>query len=160
MFVARAGLEVFGDEARLKWAIGHLIDNAIKYTLPGGEIVVRCGHLRDGRAALEVSDTGVGIQPKDLPHVFERFYRGEARTPDGRLIDPRGLGQGLYVAKSVVEAHEGYITVASRAGAGTTFTVALPVAETPTEDTLPHQRGGGAAGRPGGLDGAARLRAV
>ncbi len=137
VFVTQPRLEIAGDEARLKWAIGHLIDNALKYTLPGGEIVVRCGQVRDGRALLEVSDTGVGILPKDLPHVFERFYRGEARAPDGALLDPRGLGQGLYVAKSVVEAHGGYIKAASGEGEGSTFTVALPVAETPLEDTVP-----------------------
>ena len=118
VYVAGADVEVLGDEARLKWAFGHLIDNAIKYTLTGGAIEVRCGHRRNGKALLEVSDTGVGIREKDLPHIFERFYRGEARAPDGKRIDPRGLGQGLYIVQSVVEAHDGYVRAASRQGEG------------------------------------------
>ena len=137
VFVMQPDLEVWGDEARLKWAVGHLLDNAIKYTPAGGEIVVRCGSKRGDHAILEVTDTGVGIHEKDQPHIFERFYRGEARTADGKLLDPRGLGQGLYVVQSVVEAHNGYVTAASRQGEGSTFTVALPAIEPLTEDTLP-----------------------
>jgi two-component system sensor histidine kinase ResE len=120
-------LTLLGDDRRLQWAIGHLIDNAIKYTEPGGEILVQVGRIRDGYALVEVSDTGVGISPRDLPHIFERFYRGEARTPDGRVIDPRGLGQGLFVARAVAEAHGGYLSVATALGEGSTFTMALPL---------------------------------
>ncbi|MBN2305583.1 MAG: PAS domain-containing protein [Anaerolineae bacterium] len=127
MISNRERLIVTGDDRRLQWAIGHLLDNSVKYTEPGGEIVVRAGRIRDGHVLLEVSDTGVGISPRDLPHVFERFYRGEARTPDGRTIDPRGLGQGLFVARAVVDAHDGYLSVASSLGEGSTFTLALPV---------------------------------
>jgi two-component system sensor histidine kinase ResE len=135
--VARPQLAITGDEARLKWAIGHLLDNALKYTLPGGQIRVRWGQTRGARVLLDVTDTGVGVQEKDLPHIFERFYRGEALAPDGRQLDPRGLGQGLYVARGVAEAHGGYLSVASRAGQGSTFTMALPVAVVPDEDTVP-----------------------
>ncbi|MGQ9850024.1 MAG: sensor histidine kinase [Aggregatilineaceae bacterium] len=120
-------LTLLGDDRRLQWAVGHLIDNSIKYTEPGGEILVQVGRIREGYVLLEVSDTGVGISPRDLPHIFERFYRGEARTPDGRLIDPRGLGQGLFVARAVAEAHGGYLTVATALGEGSTFTMALPL---------------------------------
>ncbi len=120
-------LTITGDERRLQWAIGHLIDNSIKYTEPGGEIYVQVGRIREGCALIEVSDTGVGISPYDLPHIFERFYRGEARTPDGRVLDPRGLGQGLFVARAVAEAHGGYLSVASALGEGSTFTMALPL---------------------------------
>ena len=78
------------------------------------------------RVLIEVTDNGVGINSRDLPHIFERFYRGEAKTSDGKLIDPRGLGQGLYIARSVAEAHAGYLTVRSEPGVGTTFTLGLP----------------------------------
>lgn len=135
--VLHPDIEITGDEARLKWAIGHLLDNAIKYTLPGGKILVRWGHRREGRVLLEVTDNGVGIAPRDLPYIFDRFYRGEAVTPDGELLDPRGLGQGLYVAQSVAEAHNGYLGVASRQGEGSTFTLALPLSEMTEEYEAP-----------------------
>ena len=125
--VNRHVLTVTGDDRRLQWAIGHLVDNAIKYTEPGGEIVLTLGRVRGEYVLLEVSDTGVGISPRDLPRIFEQFYRGEARTPEGKLIDPRGLGQGLYVARAVAEAHGGYVSVASAVGEGSTFTLALPL---------------------------------
>lgn len=127
----RQHLQIVGDDRRLQWALGHLIDNAIKYTEPGGEILIRMGRVRDGYLLLEVNDTGVGINPRDLPHIFERFYRGEAVTPSGKLIDPRGLGQGLFVARAVAEAHGGYLSVASIVGEGSTFTMALPLSGIP-----------------------------
>ncbi len=122
----RNRLRILGDDRRLQWAIGHLIDNSVKYTERGGEIVVRLGRIRDENILIEVSDTGVGIAPRDMPHIFERFYRGEARTRDGRAVDPRGLGQGLFVARAVAEAHGGYLSAASLQGEGSTFTMALP----------------------------------
>ncbi|HEX3051801.1 MAG TPA: ATP-binding protein [Aggregatilineaceae bacterium] len=118
-------LRILGDDRRLQWALGHLIDNAVKYTEPGGEIVIRLGRARGEHMLIEVSDTGVGISPRDLPHIFERFYRGEARTASGKMIDPRGLGQGLFVARAVAEAHGGYLSVASVVGEGSTFTMAV-----------------------------------
>jgi len=126
MVANRDKLHVLGDDRRLQWAIGHLIDNSLKYTEPGGEIVIRLGRVRSRYVLIEVSDTGVGISPHDLPHIFERFYRGEARTPSGKLIDPRGLGQGLFVARAVADAHGGYLSVASAVGEGSTFTFVLP----------------------------------
>lgn len=126
MVTNRDKLRIFGDDRRLQWALGHLVDNAIKYTEPAGEIVIRLGRVRGDYVLAEVSDSGVGISPRDLPHVFERFYRGEARTASGRTIDPRGLGQGLFVARAVVEAHGGYVSVASSVGDGSTFTLGLP----------------------------------
>ncbi|NDJ84950.1 MAG: PAS domain-containing sensor histidine kinase [Chloroflexi bacterium] len=118
-----------GDARRLQWALGHLIENAVQYTLPDGDITVQVGRVRRGYIELKIIDTGVGISDKDLPHIFERYYRGEARTPEGKVLDPRGLGQGLYIAKAVVEAHGGSISVASVVGDGTTFTLAFPVRE-------------------------------
>lgn len=134
MVVNDQRLTIIGDDRRLQWALGHLIDNSIKYTEAGGQIAVAIGRRREGYLLIEVSDTGVGISPRDLPHIFERFYRGEARTPSGKIIDPRGLGQGLFVARAVAEAHGGYLSVASRVGEGSTFTLALPVEKRSTPD--------------------------
>lgn len=128
MITNHRALKVLGDNRRLQWAIGHIVDNAVNYTLPGGEITVQIGKIRDNRVLLEVEDTGVGIQTRDLPRIFERFYRGEAKTIEGKLIDPRGLGQGLFIAQRVLEAHGGYVGVASVPGQGSTFTLALPIA--------------------------------
>lgn len=123
----KSNLQFMGDERRIQWAIGHLIDNAVKYTEAGGYIRIEL-RTREDELLIKVRDTGVGISDDDLPHIFDRFYRGQAWTPGGKLIDPRGLGQGLYVAKSVTEAHQGTLSVASKLGQGTTFTLTLPLA--------------------------------
>ena len=124
-------LVVLGDEQRLRWAFGHILQNAVRYTEPGGHLVVRLGldPQYPGYIAVHFSDSGVGISDKDLPHVFERFYRGEPRTAEGKLLDPRGLGQGLFVAKTVAEAHGGMITARSQQGKGSTFIMLLPMAD-------------------------------
>lgn len=121
-------LQTQGDSQRLRWALGHLLQNSIRYTEAGGHIVVTASKNEDGALTLQVVDTGVGISDKDMPHIFERFYRGEARTPGGKLLDPRGLGQGLFIARTVAEAHGGYLGVRSQAGQGSVFTVVLPSA--------------------------------
>lgn len=154
----RAGLEVQvhtvrhstaqipGDNRRLRWALGHILENSINYTLSEGRIILSIGEVRQGFVIVRVEDTGVGIREHDLPHVTNRFYRGEARTDDNRLIDPRGLGQGLYIARAVAEAHGGYLGIESKVGTGTRVTFALPIkgrsslqTEPPpdTEATLP-----------------------
>jgi len=125
LVIRRSRQIITGDNRRLQWAVSHLIDTAIKYTEPGGEIVVTVGRTDGPLTLIEVSDTGVGIRSEDLPHIFERFYRGQARTRSGKIIDPRGLGQGLFVARAVAEAHGGYLSVASVVGAGSTFTLAI-----------------------------------
>jgi signal transduction histidine kinase len=118
-------LNVTGDDQRLRWALGHLMQNSIRYTESGGHIIVTVRRT-DDQVAVQVVDTGVGIADKDLPHVFKRFYRGEPRTTTGKLLDPRGLGQGLFIARTVTEAHGGYLSVTSRAGEGSIFTMVLP----------------------------------
>ncbi len=133
MVANRTQLRVLGDDRRLSWAIGHLLDNAINYTLKGGQITVRLGALRGDKVLIDVVDSGVGINERDAAHVFERFYRGEARTPDGKLIDPRGLGQGLYIARAVAEAHGGYLVFSSTLGQGSKFTLGLPILREPSE---------------------------
>jgi signal transduction histidine kinase len=120
-------LTIVGDDPRLRWALGHLIQNSIRYTEEGGHILVTASPTPADEIAITVVDTGVGIAEKDLPYIFDRFYRGEPRTPAGKRIDPRGLGQGLFIARMVTEAHGGHLTVRSQAGQGSIFTLTLPM---------------------------------
>jgi len=125
-------LVIAGDSKRLTWALTNVIRNSINYTLSGGRIVVSAKpdlHSDDPVIVLQVMDTGVGISQDDAPHIFELFYRGEARTIEGKRIDPRGLGQGLFVTQMIIRAHGGYIDVNSTVGEGSTFTIYLPVME-------------------------------
>jgi len=120
-------IHLVGDDQRLRWALGHLLQNSIRYTEPKGHIIIIVGLSGDNQVAIQVVDTGVGISKRDLPHVFERFYRGEPRTHSGKLLDPRGLGQGLFVARTVAESHGGYLSVQSEVGQGSVFTMILPL---------------------------------
>lgn len=124
-------LYVKGDDQRLRWALGHLIQNSTRYNQPGGRITVTIAPDEDNPdfIVVEVIDNGVGISEKDMPHIFERFYRGEPRTSSGKLLDPRGLGQGLFVARTVAEVHGGYVRAHSQQGQGSIFTLALPAAK-------------------------------
>ncbi|OGO61222.1 MAG: hypothetical protein A2029_06265 [Chloroflexi bacterium RBG_19FT_COMBO_47_9] len=124
---------VCGDRDRLKQVIVNLVGNAINYTPKGGEIVVGLGKVAD-RAQLTVTDNGPGIAPEDLPHVFERFYRGEkSRT---RQKDGKGFGLGLSIAYWIVRNHGGRIEVSSTLGQGTTFCVWLPLAKGDCKGTI------------------------
>jgi signal transduction histidine kinase len=117
---------VCGDRDRLKQVMVNLVGNAINYTPKGGEIVVALGKVTD-RAQLTVTDNGPGISSEDLPHIFERFYRGEkSRT---RQKDGKGFGLGLSIAYWIVRNHGGRIEVSSTLGRGSTFCVWLPLAE-------------------------------
>jgi signal transduction histidine kinase len=117
---------VCGDQDRLKQVLVNLLGNAINYTPAGGEVIVGLG--KEGRQAkLTVSDTGPGIPAEDIPHIFERFYRGEkSRT---RSRDGKGFGLGLSIAYWIVRNHGGRIEVNSYLGKGSTFCVWLPLAE-------------------------------
>jgi len=121
-------LVVAGDEQRLRWAFGHLLQNSIQYTEAGGSVTIAAGLDEDNPSfiAIDFIDNGVGISEKDLPHIFDQFYRGEPRTRGGKLLDPRGLGQGLFVARTVAQGHGGYLTVQSVQGQGSVFTMILP----------------------------------
>ena len=111
------------DRSRVRQLALNLIENAVKYTPPGGTVSVELG-AGDGRVLLTVADTGIGIAPGDLPHVFDRFWRADsARTRTG---ERPGAGLGLAICKWIAEAHGGTIEVQSRPGRGTTFTVILP----------------------------------
>jgi len=111
------------DRSRIRQLALNLIENAVKYTPRGGQVSVELG-TNDGRAVFTVADTGIGIAPGDLPHVFDRFWRADsART---RTSERAGTGLGLAICKWIAEAHGGTIEVQSRPGRGTTFTVGLP----------------------------------
>ncbi|HEY7477582.1 MAG TPA: ATP-binding protein [Actinomycetota bacterium] len=111
------------DPERLHQVLFNLVDNAVRFTPPGGEVTIGA-ERRDGRVEVRVSDTGVGIAPEHLPRLFERFYR----VDPSRSRDDGGTGIGLAIARSVVEAHGGHIRAASEPGRGSTFTFDLPVA--------------------------------
>jgi heavy metal sensor kinase len=113
---------VLGDADKLKQLLLNLADNAIKYTPKGGQVTFGLAQ-ESGWARLTVSDTGVGIAPEELPHIFERFYR----VDKARSRAAGGAGLGLSIAHWIAQAHGGKITVTSEAGRGTTFNVWLPV---------------------------------
>ncbi len=116
-----APITIMGDVTRLKQLFINLLDNAIKYTSTGGAVHVAMEPLPDTIKVI-VSDTGMGIEPEHLPHIFERFYRAD----QARSRSHEGTGLGLAIAMSAVRAHHGDIDVVSRPGFGTTFTVTLP----------------------------------
>lgn len=117
---------ICGDRDRIKQVLVNLVSNAIKYTPTGGEVIV--GLAKEGEySRLNVSDTGPGIPVEDMPHIFERFYRGEkSRT---RTRDGKGFGLGLSIAYWIVRNHNGFIEVSAREPQGTTFCVRLPLAK-------------------------------
>jgi PAS domain S-box-containing protein len=121
------GVMLLGDESRLRWAIGNILDNAIKYTLPGGSLTLEINDVEDGMLNLRVRDNGVGIAEEDLPGIFMPFYRGTPIGPDGEVIRVPGMGQGLPLARQVIQAHGGTLRIRSRAGVGTAVYIALPV---------------------------------
>ncbi len=111
------------DASRIRQLILNLLTNAVKYTPAGGSVRLQLGPP-NGRVTLTVADSGVGIAPGDLPHIFDRFWRADsARTRTG---ERSGTGLGLAICKWIAEAHGGTIDVQSRPGRGTTFTVTLP----------------------------------
>jgi signal transduction histidine kinase len=117
---------VCGDQDQLKQVIVNLIGNAINYTPPGGEVIVGLGKV-DRQAKLTITDSGPGIPEEDLPHIFERFYRGEkSRT---RPRNGKGFGLGLSIAYWIIRNHGGRIDVESALKRGTTFCVWLPVGD-------------------------------
>ena len=123
------GARVRGDESRLQWALGHLIRNGAAYGAEGGYVAVaaRVAPRREKTYAfISVSDNGAGISQEDLPHIFERFYRGTASQ--GSDSTP-GLGQGLTVARAICQAHGGFLEVESRLNIGSVFTMGVPLLE-------------------------------
>ena len=136
------------DVERIQLVVTNLVHNAIKFTPPGGTIAVRARAGRDGEVPasarkttplvsggwqvviVQVMDSGVGIPARDLPRVFERFYKADRARGSG------GTGLGLSIARHLVESHGGYIWVESEEGVGSTFSFSLPVAETASLNPL------------------------
>jgi signal transduction histidine kinase len=110
------------DVERMVQVLGNLMSNAIRYTPQGGEIALTAD-IEDGVIKLGVSDTGAGIPERDLPHIFERSYRGD----QAREQSQGETGLGLAIAKSLVEAQGGKIYVESELGRGTQFSILIPV---------------------------------
>jgi len=113
---------VAGDDMRLRELILNLLDNAIKYSPPGGRVDMSVV-AQDGTARLSVSDQGIGMSPEEQGHIFDRFYRTDA----ARAHTKKGTGLGLAICQWIVDAHHGTIDVQSEPGKGSTFTVILPL---------------------------------
>ncbi len=127
--IERSGLTILGDERRLRWAFGNIVDNSIKYTPPGGIITLEVKGEDNLMARLRLRDNGAGINPEELPYIFTRFYRGNPVAKNGRPLRVPGTGQGLTISKTIIEAHGGAITVRSVPGIGTAVYIALPLTE-------------------------------
>ena len=113
------------DENRLQEIIYNLLDNAVKYSNPGGTVFLRA-EASDGRVRISVADQGVGISQADLPRIFERFYRADK----GRSRELGGTGLGLSIVKHIAQLHGGSVEAESEVGKGTTISVLLPVTQT------------------------------
>ena len=112
---------VQADDQRLHWALYEVFSNAIFFTPPGGTITLRA-YAADDQMCISISDTGIGIEDTDMPHIFERFYRADkARTDTSRP------GLGLSIAEAIVKAHNGTIKAESIPGTGSTFTIEIPL---------------------------------
>jgi signal transduction histidine kinase len=114
-------LECVGDGERIAQVITNLLTNAVNYNKENGEVRIT-GESKNGTAIVKVRDTGPGIAPEDLPHIFKRFYRAEKSRTAGRT------GLGLSISKAIIDAHGGTLEVESEVGKGTTFTIRLPQA--------------------------------
>ncbi len=123
MSVEPALPDVSADPERMIQVLGNLVGNALRYTPPGGCIVLSA-RRRSAMVAMTVQDHGPGIPPDVLPHIFDRFYRGDS----ARSQQDAESGLGLAIAKSITEAHGGKIEVQSELGQGSAFTVLLPAA--------------------------------
>jgi len=113
------GCVFHGEPRKLQRMVANLLDNALKYTPPGGTVTVSV-NADDGQIAISVTDTGVGISEKDLPHIFKRFYTCNKSHPQ------HGTGLGLSLVKAIAHSHSGHVHATSRPGKGSTFTVTLP----------------------------------
>jgi len=121
---------VLWDEDRINEVLGNLLSNAFKFTDRGGTVELAVEGL-DNEVSITVRDSGAGIPPEQLPHIFEKFYQANNQAQSSS----RGTGLGLAIAREIVEAHGGTISVASSQGVGTTFTITLPVRAVVTRRT-------------------------
>jgi len=116
-------LQVIVDIRMIQRMLSNLLDNSIKYTATGGRVAVSVLEKEQRYVLISIRDTGIGITDEELPHIFERFYRGD------RSRSQTGIGLGLSLARAIARAHGGDITATSAPGEGSTFTVTLPLAQ-------------------------------
>ena len=114
---------VLADQHRITQVINNLLSNALRHTPEGGTIRIAVGKA-DTQLSITISDTGEGIAPEHLPHIFDRFYRADA----GRSRDAGGTGLGLAIVKAIINAHGGQVSASSSVGTGTCLQVSLPIA--------------------------------
>jgi signal transduction histidine kinase len=130
------GLAIRGDRRRLQQALLNLLNNAVKYSPRGGNIAVIAAPTKEGEAKVSVHDEGIGIRAEDIPKLFNKF----TRLFDKRAMDIGGSGLGLFITRSIVEAHGGHIAVESEWGKGSTFSFVLPLwqaSESSSSTTMP-----------------------
>jgi two-component system, OmpR family, sensor histidine kinase VicK len=113
--------ETIGDRAKIRFVFENMIENALKYSHDGGKIFVTLSHT-DTHSTLSVRDTGIGITDKDLTHIGEKFYRGDT----AREQNIPGTGLGVYIAREIIQNHNGTFSLQSTLGKGTEVTVTLP----------------------------------
>lgn len=118
--VREGNAQLVADPVLLRRALSNLVANALRYSAPGQSVTLQAQSAGNAGATLRVIDTGEGIAPDHLPRLFDRFYQVDPARSDG------STGLGLAIVKTIVNLHGGTVEVASRLGAGTTFTVQLP----------------------------------
>ena len=124
---------VAANSGLLRRALGNLLGNALRHTPAGGEVNIRTA-IQPARLQISVSDSGSGIAPEDLPHVFDRFYCADA----ARLRQGQGTGLGLAIVRSIMQLHGGEVALQSELGMGTTVTLSFPII--PPGTSAPHQK--------------------
>jgi signal transduction histidine kinase len=117
--------KVYWDEDRINEVLGNLLSNAFKFTPRGGKVALTV-NAQENKVRITITDTGVGISPEQLPHIFDKFFQADNQAQAAT----KGTGLGLAIAKEIVETHGGQVTVESRVGEGTTFVVTLPAEPT------------------------------
>ena len=127
---------VTGDGDRLAQVFTNLVDNALKNTPAGGSVTLRAA-LTGSEVQVNVVDSGAGISPEALPHIFERFFQADPSRPGG---EKHGTGLGLAIVREIVKAHGGKISVCSAPGTGSTFTVTLPLTAPDTSSVIRHKK--------------------
>ncbi|HNG22221.1 MAG TPA: ATP-binding protein, partial [Candidatus Obscuribacter sp.] len=119
---AAAEPKIVGNYLQLLRAITNILTNAVNYTPEGGAVSVT-SRLIEGKVSVRIQDTGVGIEPADLPHIFERFYRADK----ARTRETGGTGLGLAITREIIARHHGTVDVESTVGKGSSFTIQLPL---------------------------------
>lgn len=126
---------VFADSSALERLFLTILDNAVKYTPAGGRIEVRA-EIEGEKGVIEIEDSGMGISTKELPHIFDRFYRAD----QARSREIRGSGLGLAIARWIAEMHKGLIEAESKVGEGTRMRIKVPVVTGVTSPVAPHEQ--------------------